>query len=88
MIQPLHASGFDPSKSEMAMVLSNLSFAYPDREHTVQNVNLKIRNGERVGIIGPNGAGKTTLFLLICGILTPTAGQIALFGEPIIAVQI
>ncbi|MBC8448434.1 MAG: ABC transporter ATP-binding protein [Chloroflexi bacterium] len=40
--------------------------------------------GERVGLIGPNGAGKTTLFLLICGVLKPDAGEILLFGKPVV----
>ena len=39
--------------------------------------------GQRVGLIGPNGAGKTTLFLVICGMLKPSAGQIFLLGKPV-----
>jgi len=39
---------------------------------------------ERIGLIGPNGSGKTTLFLLICGVLQPSCGQINLFGSPVL----
>jgi branched-chain amino acid transport system ATP-binding protein len=49
----------------------------------VDGVNLVIEEGETHAIIGPNGAGKTTLFNLLSGFLTPTAGQVMLFGEDI-----
>jgi len=38
--------------------------------------------GSIVGLVGPNGAGKTTLLTLTVGLLAPTEGQIAVFGEP------
>jgi len=49
----------------------------------VDGVDLTIEEGETHAIIGPNGAGKTTLFNLLSGFLTPTAGQVLLFGEDI-----
>jgi branched-chain amino acid transport system ATP-binding protein len=45
-----------------------------------QDVSLAIRPGERRLIIGPNGAGKTTLFNQIAGDMSPTSGQVRLFG--------
>ena len=59
-----------------AIDICNLSFSYPDRPSILQDLNLKILPGEKVGLIGPNGAGKTTLFLLVCGILSTTRGEI------------
>lgn len=47
----------------------------------VNNVDLSVREGMRLGIIGPNGAGKTTLFNMITGELKPTAGTIRFQGE-------
>ena len=49
----------------------------------IENMNLKIRAGELVGLIGPNGAGKTTAFNLISGIYKPTQGEIKFAGERI-----
>src|SRR5262249_4277771 len=42
----------------------------------VDNVQLKVRKGEIVGLIGPNGAGKTTCFNMITGVYKPTTGQV------------
>ena len=53
----------------------------------VDGVNLVIEEGETHAIIGPNGAGKTTLFNLLSGFLTPSAGQVLLFGEDITRVS-
>lgn len=43
--------------------------------------NLKIEQGEIYDLIGPNGAGKSTIMKMICGLLTPTAGQINVAGS-------
>lgn len=49
----------------------------------VNQVDLKISQGEILGMIGPNGAGKTTFFNLVTGFLNPTAGQILFQGKDI-----
>lgn len=87
MTQPFIHPGFGPSRSSFALVLENLSFAYPGQAQTVQGVDLRLGLGERLGVIGPNGAGKTTLFLLFCGILSPTQGRVEVLGEPIVPGQ-
>lgn len=49
----------------------------------VNNISLNIKDGEIVGYIGSNGAGKSTTIKMMCGILTPTKGQILIDGvEP------
>ncbi len=48
--------------------------------HAVDGLDLKVRAGEMVGLVGPDGAGKTTTMRLLCGALTPTAGQIQIAG--------
>ena len=47
---------------------------------TLQNINLKINTGEKIGIIGENGAGKSTLLKIISGNILPTTGTICTNG--------
>jgi lipopolysaccharide transport system ATP-binding protein len=49
--------------------------------HAIRNVNLRIVEGERVGILGPNGAGKTTLLKVLAGIYPPTKGWRTVAGR-------
>lgn len=49
----------------------------------VDGIDLKIAEGETVGIGGPNGAGKTTFFDLISGLTAVTSGQVLFRGKPI-----
>jgi len=81
--QKVQRSDSSPSQGP-ALVVSGLSFAYPDRPNVLRDVSLEIQPGERVGLIGPNGAGKTTFFLSICGVLKPDAGEVVLFGKPMV----
>lgn len=46
----------------------------------VDQVSFEIPEGEIFGLLGPNGAGKTTLIRMLCGILTPTAGEARVMG--------
>jgi ABC-2 type transport system ATP-binding protein len=47
----------------------------------LKSVDLDIRRGEIFALLGPNGAGKTTLINIICGIVTPTAGEVLVDGR-------
>jgi ABC-2 type transport system ATP-binding protein len=47
----------------------------------IRDINIIIKNGERVGVIGPNGSGKTTLLKIIAGITTPTSGTAETKGK-------
>jgi ABC-type polysaccharide/polyol phosphate transport system ATPase subunit len=47
----------------------------------LKNLDLDIREGERLGVIGHNGAGKSTLLKVLAGIYTPTSGKIAVQGH-------
>ena len=49
----------------------------------LDGVDLRVEQGELVGLVGPNGAGKTTLLRAINGILEPDAGDARLAGEPV-----
>lgn len=47
----------------------------------VKSVSLEVKYGEIYGLLGANGAGKTTTIKMLCGLLTPTQGQMILAGE-------
>jgi ABC-2 type transport system ATP-binding protein len=51
--------------------------------HAVEDISLHVRKGEIFGFLGPNGAGKTTTIGMLLGLITPTAGSIEIFGEPV-----
>ena len=48
-----------------------------------EGVDLRLADGEALGIIGPNGAGKTTLFGIATGTVTPDSGRVVFAGEDI-----
>jgi ABC-2 type transport system ATP-binding protein len=47
----------------------------------LKSVDLDIRRGEIFALLGPNGAGKTTLINIVCGIVTPTGGEVLVDGK-------
>jgi branched-chain amino acid transport system ATP-binding protein len=53
----------------------------------INRLDLKVEQGEIVGILGPNGAGKTTLFNIIAGVLPPSAGRIIFENRDITRMQ-
>ncbi|HET7809688.1 MAG TPA: ABC transporter ATP-binding protein [Steroidobacteraceae bacterium] len=62
------------------LTVSGLSKTYATGFNALKNVSLEIRRGEIFALLGPNGAGKTTLINIICGIVTPSDGQITADG--------
>lgn len=55
----------------------NVSFKYPNTEsYALQNINLKINNGEHLAVVGRNGSGKTTFIKLMCRLYDVTDGEI------------
>jgi ABC-2 type transport system ATP-binding protein len=52
------------------------------RTVAVADLDLTVRPGEVFGFLGPNGAGKSTTIRMLLGLLRPSAGSAAIFGEP------
>jgi ABC-2 type transport system ATP-binding protein len=65
--------------------VSRLSKVYASGFCALKDVNLDIHRGEIFALLGPNGAGKTTLISIICGIVNPSSGAVAVSGHDIIA---
>ena len=74
----------DGRRPEMASVLQadGLVKMYR-RRRVVNDVALRLQQGEIVGLLGPNGAGKTTTFYMIVGLIQPLSGRILLDGDDI-----
>jgi len=49
----------------------------------VDGISFAVKEGEIFGFLGPNGAGKTTSISMICGLLTPTGGEVMVDGLPL-----
>ncbi len=64
--------------------ISQLSKSYASGFQALKNVSLDIRRGEILALLGPNGAGKTTLISTVCGIVSPTSGQVTVDGHDIL----
>jgi lipopolysaccharide export system ATP-binding protein len=61
---------------------ADLTKAYRGRK-VVDNVSVRVKQGEVVGLLGPNGAGKTTTFYMIVGLITPDSGRVLLDQDDI-----
>jgi ABC-2 type transport system ATP-binding protein len=66
------------------IAVSKLSKTFASGFRALKSVDLDIRRGEIFALLGPNGAGKTTLISVICGIVNPTEGKVAVDGHDII----
>lgn len=60
--------------------LKDVSFSYDGKHNILDNINLKIKEGEKIALVGENGAGKTTLVKIMTGLLTPQRGEVLING--------
>ena len=61
--------------------LKNVNFAYKNQNHqTLRNINLTIKEGEKVAILGKIGSGKSTLLKMVMNLYEPTSGSILIDG--------
>jgi|TARA_B100000214_G_scaffold344032_1_gene292920 ABC-2 type transport system ATP-binding protein len=75
---------FSTPMEENQIIIKDLSKVYSNGFNALKNINLTIKKGEILALLGPNGAGKTTLISVICGIVTPTSGNITVDNYDII----
>src|SRR3954468_21805255 len=72
----------ESQKRKRTLQTVEISKSYNGRK-VVDNVSVRVEQGEVVGLLGPNGAGKTTSFYTIVGLISPDAGQVLLDSQPI-----
>jgi ABC-2 type transport system ATP-binding protein len=63
------------------LAISGLTKTYASGLVALKKVDLEIQRGEIFALLGPNGAGKTTLINVVCGIVTPSTGQVMVDGK-------
>ncbi|HEY9045148.1 MAG TPA: ABC transporter ATP-binding protein [Ohtaekwangia sp.] len=66
---------------EAVLSIKNLTKHF-GRIKAVNNLSLEVKPGQVFGMLGPNGSGKTTTLGMLMGVVNPTAGEFAWFGEP------
>lgn len=78
----LYHSGASIEKKDVVLDIKNLSFKYFESERMlVSDLNLTLKQGERLGITGPIGSGKSTLINLLAGLELGYDGKISLYGK-------
>lgn len=65
----------------MIVATDNLSKEY-DGVYRVQELDIRIKEGDIYGFLGPNGAGKSTTMKMLLGLVKPTSGAIEIMGKP------
>lgn len=56
--------------------LDHVYFAYEPGSELLQDINMRVEDGEYIAIVGENGSGKSTLLKLLLGLLTPVRGEV------------
>ncbi len=65
-----------------AINFENVWFHYPNTDrYVLQDINVTIKQGEKVAIVGENGSGKSTFVALLCGLYRPQQGRITFAGK-------
>ncbi len=77
-VQPVQPSG---AGRPVPLEIVGLGKSYPGGVAAVTDVSFRVETGQVLGLLGPNGAGKTTTLRMVMGLITPTAGEIRVFGQ-------
>ena len=77
-IKKFRIKSFKEKKEVLKLEKISLKFG---RKIILDNLNLKLNNGQILGLLGPNGVGKSTIFNLITGLVSPDFGSIFINSE-------
>ena len=79
----LYSKGKEPGKLKGDIVFDGVFFSYNSKSPVLNNINIKINCGQRIGIVGPTGGGKSTIVSLIARFYDPTGGRVLIDGTDI-----
>jgi ABC-type multidrug transport system fused ATPase/permease subunit len=87
--QPMPPRALEPAPSPLplkhSIQLAALRFRYSSNDPwAIEDLDLTILRGARVGFVGTTGGGKSTAMDLLMGLLTPTQGEVRVDGEPVV----
>ncbi|WP_033289372.1 alpha/beta fold hydrolase [Amycolatopsis jejuensis] len=82
-IRRRRAHDVDPDLAGTPLVIKDLRKQYAGGFTAVRDLSFRVEPGQVLGLLGPNGAGKTTTLRMLMGLITPTAGEIRVFGHRI-----
>ena len=74
----------ESESSEIILECKNISKSFVKKNETVkvlENINLKLKKGETLGLVGESGNGKSTLAKIIAGLTEPTAGEVIFHSD-------
>ncbi|WP_072807379.1 alpha/beta fold hydrolase [Rhodococcoides yunnanense] len=73
----------DETLVDTPLVITDLAKTYSNGFKAVDGVSFEVQQGQVLGLLGPNGAGKTTTLRMLMGLITPTSGDIRVFGHKV-----
>ncbi len=70
-----------PDLAGVPLEITGLTKRFRDGQLAVDDLSLRVENGQILGLLGPNGAGKTTTLRMLMGLIHPDAGTVTIFGR-------
>lgn len=81
--EPSDAENMVLTKCDCSVEIENVDFSYTENKKLIQNLNVKVRPGQKVAIVGPTGCGKSTMINLLMRFYDVNSGDIKLSGKSI-----
>lgn len=78
-----NAAVLTPESIDGTVEIDNVSFSYSPDRPLIENLNLNVKQGQRIAIVGPTGCGKTTLINLLMRFYDVNGGEIRVSGIPV-----
>lgn len=82
-VVPDSSSAVELKEADGSLELRDVSFSYVPEKKLIENLNLKVKPGQRIAIVGPTGCGKTTLINLLMRFYDVDSGEISISGVPV-----